>query len=193
MTVSTTTAEDKSRLRAQLREHLSVLPAVQRTKEDEALFSAFLALPETVQAQTVFLFCGTGSEPDTAQLFSPLLAGSKRICLPRMLPGRQMAIHQYCPDRPLVKHPFGIPEPDNACPLVDAEEIDLVLVPALCYDRHGFRLGMGGGYYDRWLIGYHGPTVGLCRRSLLQDKLPVEPHDHPVDVVVTPTQIIRTK
>lgn len=191
--MSTTTAEEKSRLRSQIRERLARLPAEQRAAEDEALFSAFLSLPEVAQAQTLFLFCGTGTEPDTSLLFPPLLALGKRIALPRMLPGRQMEVRQFCPERPLVKHPFGIPEPDTACPLAAVEEIDLVLVPALCYDRQGFRLGMGGGYYDRWLAGYHGPTVGLCRPRLLQARLPVQPHDRPVDAVITPTEIIRTK
>ena len=193
MTVSTTTAEDKARLRARLREQLSAAPDTQRTVEDNVLFSAFLSLPETAQAQTIFLFCGTGTEPDTARLFTPLLARGKRIVLPQMCPGRQMAVRQYCPDRPLIRHPFGILEPDEGCPLVEIEDIDLVLVPALCYDRQGFRLGMGGGYYDRWLTGYRGPTVGLCREGLLQNTLPIEPHDRPVDVVITPTQIIRAK
>jgi len=190
--VSITTAEKKARLRTQIRSRLACLSPEQRAAEDAALFSAFLSLPETAQAKTLFLFCGTGTEPDTARLFSPLLEQGKRICLPRMLPGRQMAIHRYLPDRPLVRHSFGILEPDKCCPLVGIEEIDLVLVPALCYDRHGVRLGMGGGYYDRWLSGYHGSTVGLCREALLQDSLPAEPHDHPVDCVITPSQVLRT-
>lgn len=190
--MSITTAEEKANLRTQIRNQLASLSPEQRATEDAALFSAFLALPETVQAQTIFLFCGTGTEPDTEQLFSPLLEQGKRICLPRMLPGKQMAVHRYLPDRPLVRHPFGILEPDECCPLVRLEEIDLILVPALCYDRQGFRLGMGGGYYDRWLPGYGGSTVGLCREALLQDKLPAEPHDRPVDCVITPFEVLRT-
>lgn len=191
--MSITTTEEKARLRAHLREQLTALPDTQRTAEDNALFSAFLTSPETAQARTIFLFCGTGTEPDTTRLFAPLLKQDKRICLPRMLPGRQMEVRRYCPDRPLVRHPFGIWEPDDTCPLVEIGEIDLVLVPALCYDRQGFRLGMGGGYYDRWLARFSGHAVGLCRQALLQDKLPAEPHDRPVDVVITPTEIICTK
>jgi len=190
--VSTTTAEEKTQLRTQIRSRLHELPQDQRIAEDQVLFSSFLALPETMRAQTVFLFCGMGAEPDTSRLFSPLLALGKRIVLPRMLPGRQLELRQYCPDRPLVRHPFGILEPDTTCPLADIQQIDLALVPALCYDRQGFRLGMGGGYYDRWLTGYPGPTAGLCRQDLLRDRLPVQPHDRPVNVVITPTEVIRT-
>ena len=187
----TITAEKKVQLRIRIRTQLADLSPAQRTVQDNALFSAFLALPEIAQADTLFLFCGTETEPDTAKLFLPLLEQGKRICLPRMRPERQMEVRQYCPDRPLVKHPFGILEPDDCCPLVPKNEIALVLVPALCYDRNGFRLGMGGGYYDRWLVHFSGVTVGLCRQELLQDALPVEPHDRPVDVVLTPSQTIR--
>ena len=191
--MSTTTAEEKARLRSLIRAQLSRTPADTLRSEDEQLFARFLSLPQTQQTDTLFLFCGTGFEPDTARLFAPLLAQGKRIALPRMRPGRQMEVRQLCPDRPLVKHPFGILEPDEDCPLLSPEEIDLVLVPALCYDRHGFRLGMGGGYYDRWLCQYRGPTVGLCREALLQDALPVQPHDRPVDTVVTPSCVLHIK
>ena len=190
--MSITTAEAKAQLRTQIRKQLADLPDELRKQEDTALFSAFLSLPEVKQANTVFLFCGTPAEPDTARLFAPLLKQGKRIGLPRMRPGRQMDVHCYCPDRSLIRHPFGILEPDETCPILSPEEIDLVLVPALCYDRKGFRLGMGGGYYDRWLGSCSGVTVGLCRQALLQNTLPTEAHDHPVHVVITPTEIIRT-
>ena len=49
-----------------------------------------------------------------------------------------------------------------------------------CYDREGYRLGFGGGYYDRWLAGCSGWKVGLCRAALLQDRLPRGPYDIPV-------------
>lgn len=189
----TTTAEEKAQLRQRIRAQLSAMPEDVRHAEDKLLFSTLLSLPQLEQARTVFLFCGMGTEPDTARLFVPLLERGKRIALPRMLPGRQMEVRQYCPERPLVKHPFGIPEPDAGCPLLLWDEIDLVLVPGLCYDRQGVRLGMGGGYYDRWLAHYSGITVGLCRQALLQDKLPTEPHDRPVDVVITPEAVLNIK
>ena len=191
MKAFTTTAEpSKAELRRQLRAQLNCLPEAVRRQEDEALFAAFLARPEVARAKAVFLFCGTGSEPDTARLFSPLLAQGKVIGLPRMLPNRGMQVHRYDPNTPLVRHPFGILEPRPDAPVLLPEQIDLVLVPGLCYDRRGFRLGMGGGYYDRWLEHYHGFTVGLCRSALLCDCLPTEPHDRPVQLLITPEQYL---
>lgn len=185
----TTVAEtNKAALRRQLRAQLDQIPEAVRRQEDNLLFSAFLARPEVTRARTLFLFYGVGTEPETVRLFAPLLAQGKVIGLPRMLPGRQMQVHRYDPARPLVPHPFGIPEPGADAPILSPEEIDLVLVPALCYDRMGFRLGMGGGYYDRWLAEYKGLTVGLCRQQLLYDRLDTLPHDRPVDLVITPRE-----
>lgn len=191
--MSTTTAERKEALRREIRGRLTSMPEDARRAEDDVLFSRFLSLPELDRAQTVFLFYGVGTEPETARLISLLSVRGKRVALPRMRPQRQMEVRLFCPDRPLVKHPFGIPEPGEDCPLIDTDEIDLVLVPALCYDQQGIRLGMGGGYYDRWLPLYSGPTAGLCREALFHKELPTQPHDRPVDIVITPTRIIRTK
>ena len=122
-----------------------------------------------------------------------LLRMGKTVALPRLLPGHGMQARLFCPNRPLVQHPYGLWEPDEGCPIIPREHIDLALVPAVCYDKSGFRLGLGGGYYDRWLSGYTGTTVGLCRTSLLQESLPVQAHDRPVDLVITPLEFFSKK
>ena len=102
-----------------------------------------------------------------------------------MLPDHRMEVRRYDPDRPLVSVSFGISEPGEDCPLIAREAINLVLVPAVCYDRRGYRLGFGGGYYDRWLAGFSGVTVGLCREAVLQEAVPTEAHDARVDLLLT--------
>lgn len=193
MTPSITTTEAKARLRGEIRARLAALSEEERRVQDAALCSAFLALPQVERARTLFLFYGVGMEPNTAQLLTPLMARGKRVVLPRLLPGRQMDTRLYDPAIPLVPHRFGLMEPSLSCSRVPTEEIDLVLVPAMCYDRRCYRLGLGGGYYDRWLAGYSGPTVGLCRDELLQDRVPTEAHDRPVDLVLTPTTCFAAK
>ena len=96
-----------------------------------------------------------------------------------------METRLYDPAIPMKQVSFGILEPGEDCPLVPREEIDLVLVPAVCYDRRGYRLGFGGGYYDRWLERFEGPTVGLCREAVLQETVPIEAHDRRVDTLIT--------
>lgn len=181
-----TIAEEKKALRAQVRRELAALSPQELCRGDEALFARFLALPQVERAKTIFAFWGIpGREPDTAKLIRELTVRGKVVGLPRMLPQHQMEVRRYDPDRPMLKVSFGIIDPDQGCPILAREEIDLVLVPAVCYDRRGYRLGFGGGYYDRWLEGFSGFRVGLCRQAVLKEQVWVEPHDSRVDLLIT--------
>ena len=179
--------DQKKDLRRRIREILSSVTLEERRASDQALFEGFLALPQVMTAQTILLFYGVGIEPDTKQLLAPLLAAGKRVALPRILPERQMEARLVgTPGRDALHiGPLAIPEPSEDCPLLLPEEIDLILVPALCCDRAGYRLGQGGGYYDRYLRAYDGPTVALCRELVLQERLPREAHDWPVQALIT--------
>lgn len=182
--------EEKAALRRELRRLLAAMTPEELLRSDDALFARFLNLPQVRDAQTIFAFWGVpGREPDTPRLIETLIQLGKQVALPRMLPERGMEVRLYCPDRPLQETSFGIWEPDESCPLLSPKEISLVLSPGLCYDKQCFRLGFGGGYYDRWLVQYSGPVIGLCRDRLLQTHLNVEPHDRPVNLVVTETAL----
>lgn len=177
---------EKKELRRQVREELSALSRSELVRSDDALFARFLALPQVEAAKTIFAFWGIpGKEPDTSRLIGELVRRGKTVGLPRMLPEHRMEVRRYDPDRPLVKVSFGISEPGEDCPLLGRENIDLVLVPAVCYDRRGYRLGFGGGYYDRWLKNFSGVTVGLCREAVLRETVPTEAHDAKVDLLLT--------
>ena len=176
---STTTAEAKAALRRALAE--------QPAPDWGPMLAAFLALPETRAAHTLLLFYGVGREPDTRGLIETLLAGGKRIALPRCLPGRRMEARQITALAELRPGAYGIPEPPEDCPAVPKEAVDLVLAPNLCCDRQGRRLGHGGGYYDRWLAGFSGRSVALCPDAWLQEALPQDEFDVPVELVLTET------
>ena len=177
---------EKKELRRRVREELSALSRSELVRSDDALFARFLALPQVEAAKTIFAFWGIpGKEPDTSRLIGELVRRGKTVGLPRMLPEHRMEVRRYDPDIDLVKVSFGISEPGEDCPLLDRENIDLVLVPAVCYDRRGYRLGFGGGYYDRWLEGFSGVTVGLCREAVLRETVPTEAHDAKVELLLT--------
>lgn len=184
--MASTIVEEKAVLRKRLLSQAQRLSPLERQTSDDALFQRFLALPQVAQANRIFAFWGIGSrEPETAKLIKMLLSLGKEIALPRMLPQWGMELRLWNTERALVSAPFGLLEPGEDCPVLNREQVDLALVPSLCYDKQGFRLGFGGGYYDRWLADFQGDTVGLCRDILLQEKLPVESHDCPVALVVT--------
>ncbi len=165
----------------QLRRQAAALPKVNAPH----LTERFLALPQVEQAGTVMAFCGVGREPDTGPLIRALLERGKRVALPVCLPHRGMEARLITSPEQLVTNRYGIPEPDGLCPPVSREEIDVVLVPNVMCDRAGYRLGQGGGYYDRWLAGYRGFTVAICPARRLVDELPREAHDQPVQLVLS--------
>ena len=114
-----------------------------------------------------------------------LLAQGKTVCLPRCLPGHKMQAHRITGEADLVPDKYQIPAPRPDAPEVAREDIDLILVPGLCFDSRGTRLGQGGGYYDRYLEDYEGATIGLCREDFFQIDLPREPLDVWVQTVLT--------
>ena len=175
----------KAALRSAVRARAAAMRPAERRRSDVILLQRFLALPWTAEAETLLLFYGVGTEPDTGHLLVELWRLGKRVLLPKCLPGRAMEARLVRSGDDLRPGVFGIPEPLDTCPAVDKREIDLILVPALCYDLSGRRLGQGGGYYDRYLADYGGRTVGLCRERLLQKELPAEEHDRAVDLVLT--------
>ena len=184
--------EEKAALRKAIWAELARMTPEEMERSDEALFEAFLALPEVRAAKNIFAFWGIpGREPNTRLLIEKLLEQGKTVGLPRMLPGRQMEVRVYDPAVPMVKAAFGIEEPAVECALMEKADVDLVLTPAVAYDERGFRMGFGGGYYDRWLPGCPGVRIGLCRERVLQKAVPVEPHDAQVAAVVTETGVIR--
>ena len=173
-------------MRARVRQETAALTRQACQESDRALFARFLSLPQVQQADTLFLFWGIpGREPETEQLVRELTQKGKRVGLPRMLPGHQMEVRQFDPRIPLKQASFGIWEPSEEAPLLEKRDLALALIPAVCYDRLGYRLGFGGGYYDRWLEDFSGRTVGLCRGVLLQERVPVEAHDARVEVLLT--------
>ena len=185
---STITAE-KARLRRQALDWLAALSPPERIAGDESLFRRFLALPQIESVRTVLLYHGMDTEPDTVRLLPPLWDIGKQVCLPRCLPGNQMEARLVQRDSTLVRHHYGTLEPGPDCPLIPPDQIDLVLVPGLAFDRSGGRLGRGGGYYDRWLAGFSGITAALCRDGLLMEAIPRLPHDLGVDLVITETSL----
>ena len=73
------------------------------------------------------------------------------------------------------------------CPLLNMDEVDFAVLPCVACNHLGQRLGRGGGYYDRFLSGYRGGTVLLCREKLIREEIPLEPHDYPIPWVLTET------
>jgi 5-formyltetrahydrofolate cyclo-ligase len=140
------------------------------------------------RARTVALYVALPGEPDLTPLVEHAWATGRRVALPRVLrKAAPLAFFAHTPDAPLLPGPFRVPEPGPAAPRIADGEIDLVVVPALAVDPRGYRLGYGGGFYDRTLprlTRAHRVFLGLEAQCGVA--VPRDAHDVPVHAVVTP-------
>jgi 5-formyltetrahydrofolate cyclo-ligase len=106
-----------------------------------------------------------------------------------------MIFRQYLPDKPLPLNQFGIREPDASAPAWGGAASTLILVPGLLFDRQGYRLGYGKGYYDRFLSAQAGHlgAVGVVPNALIHENIPHEPWDVPLDLLATETGLIQSR
>lgn len=153
-----------------------------RRSLDRASLSAqlhTLLLPTLADARQVLLYASTEEEIDVLSLVATL--PEIQFYLPRCAPQRRLAVHAYpCP---LVTSRFGIREPATSEPEVEPSVLDLVLVPALVLDTRGYRLGYGGGYYDRFLPRLRPDCRTLGIAPFTVPELPIDPWDIPVGLL----------
>jgi 5-formyltetrahydrofolate cyclo-ligase len=138
------------------------------------------------KAKTVAAFASTKGEIDTYPLLEGILASGKKLALPHVSKVKsQLRFYEVTDLKKLSPGEFGIlcPEPVHAVPM---DKIDLMLVPGLAFDRKGFRLGFGKGYYDRALPQIRPDTIsmGLCYSFQVVDQVPVTSHDIPVKALL---------
>jgi 5-formyltetrahydrofolate cyclo-ligase len=181
--------ESKASVRVEMRRALSALTTEARTTASAEICRQIAAMPEWASGHIIGVFAAQPSEPELSALLD---TPGKTFCFPRVS-GDALQFHQ-CPSPDLlIASRWNLMEPDPAqCPMVAAEAIDLLLIPGLAFSRTGGRLGRGGGFYDRFLIGTHphAVKVGVCFQVQLLDNLPLEAHDHEVDFVVTQSQVV---
>ncbi|MFI9627032.1 5-formyltetrahydrofolate cyclo-ligase [Streptomyces sp. NPDC052042] len=189
---------EKARLRRELLAARRLLTGEDAENSAMVLSRSALDLPELSEARTVAAYVSVGSEPGTRALLDALRARGVRVLLPVLLPDNDLDWGVYEGAGRLVRAGRGLLEPDGQRLGRDAVlAADAVLLPGLAVDARGMRLGRGGGSYDRVLArlaaaGAHPALVVLLYDDEVVARVPVEPHDRPVDVVVTPAAIRRT-
>ena len=167
-----------------LRENFS---AEKKAELDEKLCENFLALEQYKSARTVFAFVSKDIEVDTENIIKSALQDGKRVAVPLCNTEDTTIRFYYISSFDDLKPGYyGLREPDTEkCPPADVNAADICLVPGLVYDRDGYRLGFGKGYYDRFLTDYAGLTVGICYSRCVEDELPRGFYDKPIKIVVT--------
>ncbi|MEI7029387.1 5-formyltetrahydrofolate cyclo-ligase [Streptomyces pratensis] len=185
-------AAAKAVLRGELLAARALLTKEDVAKAAAALSSSALRLPRLADARTVAAYVSVGREPGTRALLDALRGRGVRVLLPVLLPDNDLDWAVYEGAERLLPAGRGLLEPAGPrlgpAAVLDA---DAVLLPGLAADGAGMRLGRGGGSYDRVLArlmaaGAHPALIVLLYDDEVVARVPAEPHDHPVDAVVTP-------
>lgn len=139
--------------------------------------------------QEVGSYVAIRCEMDPMPLAGAFMLLGARIAFPRVEGGHMTFRHFDPATDELVAGPFGLMQPGPDAP----ESVpDLVLVPLLAFDRRGHRLGYGAGYFDRWLAAHpHVSAVGLAFAAQEVERVPDEPHDRPLQVILTEAERIE--
>ena len=156
-------------------------------------FSYLAASLEFTKATNIASYISYGDEPNTTELNARLLKNGKSLYLPRII-GEELEWVQWQGDANQLapsKLSKNILEPTGPA-ISDQSKIELIVVPALRIDRSGYRLGQGGGYYDRALPKLAAWRIGLVYAGELNsEELPHEPHDIPMDAAASPSILVR--
>lgn len=176
----------KKLYRKRIRDKLANLPENYRLEIEGRLFNLLVESDGWQDAQTVGLTYSIRNEWDTHSLIEEAWRDKKRLGLPKTQPkSRQMTFHLVEDWSQLTLGSYGIMEPIAGKSLALAkEEIDLILVPGLLFNQAGYRLGYGGGYYDRYLKDFKGRTLSQLADFQIDESLPIGPYDIPVDQLI---------
>lgn len=142
-------------------------------------------------AETVLLYAKVNSEIDVSAIAEAALAAGKRVAYPRCIPDTsKMEFHYISSLDELSPGAMNIPEPSVSAPLFDPKSVDgkdkcLCIVPALGFDKRGYRIGYGKGFYDRYLSRFDCNRAGVIYSDLLVEELPHGRFDLKVDFIVS--------
>lgn len=143
-------------------------------------------------ADTIAVYLSVRNEWDTRKIVEKAWADGKRVAIPKTIPDTKELIFYAITDwSQTVKGPFSLEEPNTEeTSVVEKDEIELMLVPGLVFTKEGYRIGFGGGYYDRFLADFIYPTVSLVHTNQLIDSFYIESFDIPVNYMITEQGII---
>ena len=176
----------KKELRKQLLTKRRGLDENYRLQRDIQIYNKLMELPLIAEADTVFTYVSTEIEVDTILFIDAMLSFGKTVAVPKC-EGKEMRFYAIDSLADLQTGAFGIPEPSGAEEITDYKR-SVCITPALSFSEKGFRMGYGGGYYDRFLAEYTGTSIGICYEDFIGD-IVTEEYDLPVKIVVTEEKI----
>ena len=186
--------ERKKEIRQKMLALRRALSASEKEEKSRALTGNLISLKAYQEARRILTYLAMPGEADLDPLIRRALADGKEVYVPVCLPEKQMEAGRLLDMEHFVKGPYGLRDLPKGYSTISPEEIDLVLVPGVAGSPDGTRLGMGAGYYDRYLskVPYEKRVLVLWDFQVVEE-LPSEPFDQFMAAIVTDTDIIITK
>lgn len=197
--MSATFKTERQQLRKQLRAARNALSASEQQQASEALCSQLSGILPVSLHRIAGYLANDGEitlQPTLDYCFRKNIAVSLPVLHP--FTGKHLLFQDYHQQTPMALNRFGISEPGLDCTAIRLLQMhDCLLMPLVGFDAQGNRLGMGGGFYDRTLATLTQQNtspllIGVAHDCQQVATLPIEPWDIPLDMIITPTQIIRT-
>jgi 5-formyltetrahydrofolate cyclo-ligase len=186
--------DEKAAIRARMRNLRNNLGLNEYRSMSMDIVRRCVSLDEYRRARTIQVYVASlNNEVDTVGLICRMFDEGKRVVVPRCADEPHCLLHVPIDSLDSLKPGrFGIMEPviTPGCEIGPAE-FDLIIAPVVAFDRVGGRIGFGGGYYDTLFAGTAVPKVGLAYSFQEVAVVPLEPHDHTLDIIVTEKEIIR--
>jgi 5-formyltetrahydrofolate cyclo-ligase len=185
---------DKKQLRQEMKERLSLLKKPQYEDKSYRIAQTLFRDSDWKNADTIGITISNPPEVDTYQIIRKAWELGKTVVVPKCNSSeKQLGFRKLDRFSQLESVFFGLYEPNELLTNeVHADKIDLLIVPGLAFNKKGYRLGFGGGYYDRFLMNYHGVKISLAFDSQIVSSLPIEAHDLPVTKIITDDEVIVT-
>lgn len=152
---------------------------------DEIIFNKLIQSEVFKSSKIFFIYVSRNNEVDTIKIINYALSLGKTVCVPKCFFDCQIKAFHISSLNDLEIGMFNILEPKNYCREIDKNDIDLAVIPCVTCDVHNNRLGQGKGYYDRYLADSQFKKVCLCRKQVMQERVPVDKNDVKMDTVLT--------
>lgn len=179
----------KADYRKQIKQYLHNLTSQEKANIENSLVLHLLQTETWNQAAMIGITVSQKHEWDTKPIIEKAWSQNKKVCVPKCYPKQsELVFYEITSFDQLESVFYGLLEPvPKQQYKVEKKKIDLMVVPGLVFDSKGYRIGYGGGYYDRYLADYKGLTVSLASTGQFIDSIPNDHYDIPVQQIITET------
>ena len=161
------------------------IPQEQKDIYDKKIFDRLISSITYRHSTDILLYASINGEVNIWPIFEAALKDGKKVAFPCCNDDNTMTF-RYVTDRSqMSERTFGILEPDPSCEACCTSNFSLLIVPGLVFDKNGYRIGYGKGFYDRYLSSFAGVSIGLVYSRLLLAEVPKGRFDRHVDVIIS--------